>query len=209
MSQAAPQRANRDGLFTPERVVEAYRSGYFPMAESRVGPISWYSPDPRAIIPLNEFNVPRSLRREMRKSACTITVNRAFERVIGKCAEGRFPEDTWISDDIVRVYTDLHRMGIAHSVETWEEGKLVGGLYGVALGGAFFGESMFSRIPNASKFALVSLVTRLNARGYLLLDTQIMNEHIRQFGAIDVPRVRYLALLEEALPLEVEFTDRG
>jgi leucyl/phenylalanyl-tRNA--protein transferase len=209
MSQTAHQRANRDGLFTPERVVEAYRSGYFPMAESRMGPISWYSPDPRAIIPLNEFNVPRSLRREMKRSDCTITVNRAFDRVIGECAEGRFPEDTWISDEVVRVYTDLHRMGIAHSVETWEEGKLVGGLYGVALGGAFFGESMFSRIPSASKFALVSLVSRLNARGYRLLDTQIMNDHIRQFGAVDIPRDMYIVLLEKALPIEAEFVDRG
>ena len=207
MSYAAPQGG--DGLFTPETVVEAYRSGYFPMADSRVGPISWYSPDPRAIIPLSGFNIPRSLRREMKKSDCTITVNRAFERVIGECAEGRFPEDTWISDDIVRVYTDLHRMGVAHSVETWEEGRLVGGLHGVALGGAFFGESMFSRRPNASKFALVSLVSRLNARGYRLLDTQIMNEHIRQFGAVDIPRERYLDLLDEALPIGVEFTGPG
>jgi leucyl/phenylalanyl-tRNA--protein transferase len=143
----------------------------------------------------------------MKRSACTITVDRTFDQVIRECAEGRFTGGTWISGDIIRVYTELHRMGVAHSVETWLEGKLVGGLYGVALGGAFFGESMFSRIPNGSKFALVSLVGRLNARGYRLLDTQIMNEHIRQFGAVDIPRDRYLLLLAEALSLGVRFLD--
>ena len=193
--------------FDTSVVVSAYRSGFFPMAESRTGPISWHSPDPRAIIPLDDFNVPRSLRREMRQSACMITVDRSFDHVIAECAEGRYPDDTWISDDIIRVYTDLHRMGVAHSVETWLEGRLVGGLYGVSLGGAFFGESMFSRMQNASKFALVTLVGRLKIRGYRLLDTQIMNEHIRQFGAIDIPREDYLLLLSEALPLPVTFAD--
>ncbi|HTY59600.1 MAG TPA: leucyl/phenylalanyl-tRNA--protein transferase, partial [Bacteroidota bacterium] len=113
----------------------------------------------------------------------------------------------WISDDIIRVYTELHRLGIAHSVETWLEGKLVGGLYGISLGGAFFGESMFSRMSNGSKFALVTLVERLNARGYRLLDTQIMNDHVRQFGAVDIPREEYLALLARALSLPVAFVD--
>ncbi len=193
--------------FNASVVVSAYRSGFFPMAESRLGPISWHSPDPRAIIPLPTFNVPRSLRREMRNSACTITVDRAFDHVIAGCADGRFPDETWISDDIIRVYTDLHRMGVAHSVETWLEGELVGGLYGVSIGSAFFGESMFSRISNASKFALVTLAGRLNARGYRLLDTQIMNEHVRQFGAIDIPREMYLSLLAEALSFPVKFID--
>ncbi|HEX7572968.1 MAG TPA: leucyl/phenylalanyl-tRNA--protein transferase [Bacteroidota bacterium] len=202
----SPQRYAYE-RFDPAVVVSAYRSGYFPMAESRSGPISWYSPDPRAIIPLEGFNVPRSLRREMKRSACTITVDRAFDQVIRECAEERLPDGTWISGDIIRVYTELHSMGVTHSVETWLEGKLVGGLYGVALGGAFFGESMFSRVPSASKFALVSLVERLNARGYRLLDTQIMNEHIRQFGAVDIPRDRYLLLLSEAVPLGVGFLD--
>jgi leucyl/phenylalanyl-tRNA---protein transferase len=191
----------------PSVVVSAYRSGFFPMAESRSGPVSWHSPDPRAVIPLDGFNIPRSLRREMKMSACTVTVDRAFENVIGECADGRFPDETWISDDIIRVYTELHRMGIAHSLETWFEGNLVGGLYGVAIGGAFFGESMFSRKTNASKFALVTLVGRLNQRGYRLLDTQIMNEHVRQFGAIEIPREKYLFLLSEALSLAVNFVD--
>jgi len=193
--------------FDPSVVVAAYRTGFFPMAESRTGPISWHSPDPRAIIPLDGFNIPRSLRRVMKLSACTITVDRAFEHVIGACAEGRYPDGTWISDDIIRVYTELHRLGIAHSVETWLEGKLVGGLYGISLGGAFFGESMFSRMSNGSKFALVTLVERLNARGYRLLDTQIMNDHVRQFGAVDIPREEYLALLARALSLPVAFVD--
>ena len=193
--------------FDPALVVSAYHIGFFPMAESRSGPISWYSPDPRAIIPLEGFNVPRSLRREMKRSPCTMTVDRAFDQVIRECAEGRCPDGTWISGDIIRVYTELHSMGVAHSVETWLEGKLVGGLYGLALGGAFFGESMFSRIPSASKFALVSLVGRLKSRGYRLLDTQIMNEHVRQFGAVDIPRDQYLILLSEAVSLDVRFLD--
>ena len=193
--------------FDPAVVVAAYRTGFFPMAESRTGPISWHSPDPRAIIPLNDFNIPRSLRREMRQSACTVTVDRAFDHVIGECAEGRYPDETWISDDIIRVYTELYRQGVAHSVETWREGTLVGGLYGISLGGAFFGESMFSRMQNGSKFALVTLVGRLKTRGFRLLDTQIMNEHIRQFGAVDIPREKYLALLSEALSLPVSFVD--
>ena len=191
--------------FDAELVISAYRSGFFPMAESRTGPISWYSPDPRAIIPLDAFNIPRSLRREMQRSSSSITIDRAFADVIAQCGERRFPEDTWISVDIIRVYTELHRMGIAHSVETWKEGKLVGGLYGIALGGAFFGESMFSRVSNASKFALVALVTRLTERGYRLLDSQIINDHVRQFGAVEIPRERYLDMLAEALSLPVSF----
>ncbi|HTR98641.1 MAG TPA: leucyl/phenylalanyl-tRNA--protein transferase [Bacteroidota bacterium] len=191
--------------FDSELVVSAYRSGFFPMAESRNGPISWYSPDPRAVIPLDAFNVPRSLRREMRRSSSSVTFDRSFGDVIAQCAERRFPEETWISDDIVRVYTELHARGIAHSVEIWLEGKLVGGLYGIALGGAFFGESMFSRVSGASKFALVSLVARLRERGYMLLDSQIINDHVRQFGAIEIPRDRYLSLLAEALSLPVSF----
>ena len=209
MPPTCPTRTFSEERFDPAVVISSYRAGLFPMAESRAGPISWHSPDPRAIIPLQGFNVPRSLRREMKRSACTITVDRAFDHVIGECAEGRFPDGTWISDDIMRVYKELHRMGVAHSMETWLEGRLVGGLYGVALGWAFFGESMFSRIPNASKFALVSLVGRLNARGYRLLDTQIMNEHIRQFGAVDIPRDRYLILLSAALSVDTSFLDEN
>ena len=194
--------------FDPAVVVSAYRSGFFPMAESRAGPISWYSPDPRAIIPLagiqySEESPPGDEAFGMHDHAWTGHSIRSSgsARKEGTRRRRGFP------DDIIRVYTELHRMGVAHSVETWLEGRLVGGLYGVALGGAFFGESMFSRIPSASKFALVSLVGRLQARGYRLLDTQIMNEHIRQFGAIDIPRDLYLVLLSEALSLGMSFLD--
>lgn len=188
-----------------DTVLAAYRCGYFPMAESRTGPISWHSPDPRAIIPLDGFNIPRSFRRQLERTDVTCTVNGSFERVISACAERGHRSDTWISDDIITVYTDLHRRGIAHSVESWRKGVLVGGLYGVALGGAYFGESMFSRESDASKFALVHLVERLRSLGFLLLDTQIMNDHVRQFGAVEIPREEYLDLLAGAITLPIKF----
>ncbi len=193
--------------FDADTVLAAYRSGFFPMAESRTGPIAWYSPDPRAIIPLDTFNVPRSLRRQLSRTDVTCTVNGAFERVIRACAERGPDSATWISEDIIGVYTDLHRSGIAHSIETWRQGLLVGGLYGVALGGAFFGESMFSRESDASKFALVHLVRRLQSLGFLLLDTQIMNDHVRQFGAVELPRDSYLDLLSRAISLPMKFVE--
>ena len=193
--------------FDADTVLTAYRSGFFPMAESRTGPISWFSPDPRAVIPLDTFHVPRSLRRALSGNAITCTVNGAFDRVIHSCAERGPLAETWISEDIIRAYTDLHRRGHAHSVETWRKGVLVGGLYGVSLGGAFFGESMFSRESNASKFALVFLVERLKSRGFVLLDTQIINDHVRQFGAEEIPRAEYLTLLTRALPLPVKFVE--
>lgn len=193
--------------FDADTVLAAYRSGFFPMADSRTGPISWYSPDPRAIIPLDTFNVPRSLRRRLGRADITCTVNGAFERVIRACAERGSFSDSWISDEIIGVYTDLHRRGMAHSVETWNKGVLVGGLYGVALGAAFFGESMFSRESDASKFALVHLVQRLRILGFLLLDTQIMNDHVRQFGAVEIPRATYLELLTRATGLPIKFVE--
>ncbi len=193
--------------FDADTVLAAYRSGFFPMAESRTGPIAWYSPDPRAIIPLDTFNVPRSLRRQLSRTDVTCTVNGAFERVIRACAERGPDSATWISEDIIGVYTDLHRSGIAHSIETWRQGLLIGGLYGVALGGAFFGESMFSRESDASKFALVHLVRRLQSLGFLLLDTQIMNDHVRQFGAVELPRDSYLDLLSRAISLPMKFVE--
>ena len=193
--------------FDAETVLAAYRSGFFPMAESRRGPISWFSPDPRAVIPLDTFNIPRSFRRQLRRPDLTCTINSAFHRVILACAErGPFSE-TWISDDIVRVYSDLHRRGVAHSVETWSNGILIGGLYGIALGGAYFGESMFSRESNASKFALVHLIERLRNRGFVLLDTQIINDHVRQFGAVEISREKYLDLLTRALRQPTKFAD--
>jgi leucyl/phenylalanyl-tRNA---protein transferase len=188
----------------PEFVVAAYCAGYFPMAESRTGPISWFSPDPRAIIPLDGFRIPRSLRQSMRKGMYEVRTDAACAEVIRACAER---EETWISEEIIQVYARLHERGVVHSVESWQEGRLLGGLYGVSIGGAFFGESMFSRARDASKVALVSLVSRLRERGYLLLDTQFINNHVLQFGAREIPREQYLKLLARALTVETSFED--
>ena len=201
------ERAIMAKRIDPETVLSAYRSGFFPMAESRKGPISWFSPDPRAIIPLESFRIPRSLRKELKSGRYAVTINKRFEEVIRECAQRRPDDETWISHEIVRVYSALHQMGFAHSVETWADGCLAGGLYGVAIGGAFFGESMFSRMSNMSKVALVHLVSRLRQKGYRLLDTQIMNDHMRQFGAIEIPRAQYLGLLERAISLPLSFAD--
>lgn len=187
---------------TPALVLQAYRIGYFPMADPGTGLVSWYSPDPRAIIPLETFTVSRSLRRTVRKELFQTTINAAFELVIKGCADR---EETWISGEIASVYCELHRMGYAHSVESWREGELVGGLYGVAIGGAFFGESMFSTTTDASKVAMVRLVERLRLRNFRLLDTQFVNEHLKQFGVTEIPRSEYLRLLTDAVSLPSSF----
>jgi leucyl/phenylalanyl-tRNA--protein transferase len=189
----------------PDVILRAYAHGLFPMADSRTGPISWYSPDPRAIIPLQDFHAPRSLRRIIRKGVFEIRVDTAFEQVVRGCA---MRTETWISDPVIRAYTLLHHRGHAHSVEAWRAGGLVGGLYGVSIRGAFFGESMFSLESEASKVALASLVGRLRRNRFVLLDTQIMNEHVRQFGAIEIPRTDYLNLLASALSADVCFVGR-
>lgn len=174
------------------------------MAESRDGPLSWYSPDPRGIIPLRPGNIPRSVRKLVRDGRFEVRFDTSFELVMRSCAER---EETWISGEIIDVYTALFRIGYGHSVEAWEGGALVGGLYGVAIGGAFFGESMFSRVSGTSKVALASLIVRLETAGFSLLDTQYITPHLAQFGAIEVPRVEYLALLENALEIDVSFTE--
>jgi len=189
---------------TPDLLVMAYRAGFFPMAESREGPLAWFSPDPRAIIPLESFRISRSLRRVLQKGTFTVRMDCAFEQVIRACAER---EETWISEEIVEAYSALHTRGLAHSVECWQGDQLAGGLYGVAIGGAFFGESMFSRTRDASKVALVHLVTRLRARGYLLLDTQFLTPHLARFGALEIPRARYIALLRKAVTAVTCFSD--
>ena len=184
--------------FNTETVIAAYRQGIFPMAMNERGGIGWFSPDPRAIIPLDErFHIPHGLQRTLRKGRFTLTANRDFPAVISACSTAH--GETWISDDIIRVYTNLHRIGHAHSVEVWLDDKLAGGLYGVHLGGAFFGESMFHRETDASKVALVWLVERLRARGFSLLDTQWTTPHLIRFGAHEIPRSAYLHLLEAAL----------
>ena len=188
-------------------LVSAYTHGWFPMA-GEDGVVRWYSPDPRGIIPLDAFHIPSRLARVVRSRRFEIRVNTAFADVIRSCAEvPRDPADpgSWISDEIVEAYVTLHERGVAHSVEAWRDGVLAGGLYGVALGGVFFGESMFHRVANASKVTLVSLVERLRERGYRLLDTQWTTEHLEQFGAVEIPRRRYLQLLEHALRLPCRF----
>jgi leucyl/phenylalanyl-tRNA--protein transferase len=186
---------------TPEHLLVAYASGYFPMAESRESEeLFWFSPDPRGVLPIEGFNIPRGLARFMKDHPFTLKVNSAFEEVMRGCAEITNKRDeTWINDHIIALYVALHKMGNAHSVETWRDGKLVGGLYGVSLGGAFFGESMFSREAEASKVALVTLVDVLRDAGYVLLDTQYANPHLQQFGIQEIPRRRYIKMLEKAL----------
>jgi leucyl/phenylalanyl-tRNA--protein transferase len=196
VKRPAPPRLDADLL------LRAYGAGFFPMAASKRGPLSWFSPDPRTIIPLESFNVPRSLSRVIRENHFEIRVNGAFDAVIHGCADR---EDTWISREIIEATTELHRRGFAHSVESWQAEELAGGLYGVAIGGAFFGESMFSRTPNASKAALVALVERLRTRGFRLLDVQYSNPHLAQFGAAEISRENYLDLLARALALPAVF----
>ena len=185
---------------TPELMLRAYRSGLFPMAETRRGDkLYWLDPEQRGVLPLHDFHLPRRLRRTALSDAFTIQADRDFAGVIAACAtpaEGR--EDTWINRDIERLFTALHRQGHAHSVEAWQEGRLVGGLYGVVLGGAFFGESMFSLVRDASKVALVHLVARLRLGGFLLLATQFVTAHLSQFGAYEIPRAHYKAALDRA-----------
>jgi leucyl/phenylalanyl-tRNA---protein transferase len=172
------------------------------------GEIRWYSPDPRGVLPLNEVHIPRRLARVARQGRFRIAIDTAFGDVIRACAaEDRDPEDagTWIDEQIIESYTALHDLGLAHSVEAWNGDRLVGGLYGVALRGTFFGESMFHRETDASKVALVALVERLRERGFTLLDTQWVTPHLEQFGAIEIPRDDYLKLLEESLRLDCTF----
>ncbi|AKU92060.1 leucyl/phenylalanyl-tRNA--protein transferase [Vulgatibacter incomptus] len=187
---------------TPELIVSAYCRGVFPMADEITSEIGWYSPDPRAIFPLDAFHVPRSLAKTIRQGVFEIRFDSAFEEVMRACAAR---EETWISEEIVGAYVALHRHGLAHSVEAYRDGELVGGLYGVALGGAFMGESMFSRATDASKVCLVALVERLRERDFRLLDSQLPTEHLSRFGQIVVPRKVYLRQLAAALRLDRRF----
>ena len=186
---------------TPDILLRAYSIGLFPMAESADDPeIFWVEPEVRGVLPLDGFHVSKSLGKTIRKRPFAIQVNTAFDRVIDLCAEAADDRpNTWINATIRLLYSELHRMGHAHSVEAWEGEELVGGLYGVSLGSAFFGESMFSRRTNASKVCLVHLVERLRAKGFTLLDTQFTTEHLKTFGAVDVPKEEYLEMLKEAV----------
>ncbi len=191
-------------LLTPELVLSAYSIGLFPMANDRDDPtIHWIDPLHRGILPLDRFHVPRSLKKTIRKGRFELTVNRDFPAVIRACAEATADRPrTWLNDDIIELYLDLHRRGHGHSIETWEAGRLVGGLYGLALGGVFCGESMFSRATDASKVALVELVARLRIGGFVLLDTQFVNDHLTQFGIEEITRSAYKARLKKALTIE-------
>jgi leucyl/phenylalanyl-tRNA--protein transferase len=182
-----------------ERVVDAYRHGVFPMAVPEARVVTWHHPDPRAVIPLDAYHVPRRLARTLRSGRFEVSFDRAFPDVMRGCAEGR---PVWIGPEFHRVYGELHRRGLAHSVEVWQDGALVGGLYGVHLGGGFFAESKFHRVTDASKVALASLLQRLDERGFRLLEVQYLTEHLEQFGTIEVPDSEYQRLLRRALAVE-------
>jgi leucyl/phenylalanyl-tRNA--protein transferase len=183
-------------LLTPEILIKAYCSGYFPMASSRWGQVYWHSPDMRAVFILNEYKIPRSIIKSIKKDHFDFTINENFEYVIEQCANR---EDTWISDEIIDAYVDLHHRGYAHSIETWKEGKICGGLYGVAIGSAYFGESMFNHIKNASKAAFCYLVHHLKAKNFVFIDSQYINHFTAQLGAIEIPQKEYLKLLNYAI----------
>jgi leucyl/phenylalanyl-tRNA--protein transferase len=190
-------------VIDPRLLLEAYAQGVFPMAMED-GEMGWFSPDPRGIIPIREFHVPHGLKRLLRRGAYEVRLNTAFTAVMRGCADR---ESTWINESILRSYVRLFELGFAHSVETWMGHRLVGGLYGVAIGGAFFGESMFSRETGASQVALHALVTRLDERGFTLLDTQWTTEHLSRFGAHEIAREDYLRRLERAIRLPCRFME--
>jgi leucyl/phenylalanyl-tRNA--protein transferase len=188
-------------VITADLLLHAYANAAFPMALED-GEIAWFSPDPRAIIPLETFHVPHGLRRALKKSVLQIRISTAFEEVMRRCGER---EDTWINEEIIASYVNLHRLGYGHSVEAWLEDRLVGGLYGVAIGAAFFGESMFHEVTDASKIALHALITRMLEREFTLLDTQWITPHLKTFGAIEIPRSTYRRMLAEAMREERTF----
>jgi leucyl/phenylalanyl-tRNA--protein transferase len=192
-----------------QTLLAAYAQGFFPMANQQ-GRIAWYTANPRGIIPLDDFHVPQSLRSLSRRGpdlgGFEVRINFDFEAIMRACGENR-GDGTWINDELVEAYVRLHRLGFAHSVETWKEGKLAGGLYGVSLGAAFFGESMFHVVRDASKVALVYLVKRLNDRNFELLDTQAVTAHLSHFGCIEIPAEEYLKKLQKALQRKCQFDD--
>lgn len=194
--------------FTADDLLQCYRRGIFPMADSREDPTIYFvDPEERGIIPLGGLKISKSLAKIVRRGDFEVTYNAAFRQVMTECAaKTQDRPDTWINDGIKFLYGELHASGNAHSVEVWQNGSIVGGLYGVSIGGAFFGESMFSRVSNASKVALVHLVNRLNETGFVLLDTQFINPHLERMGAIEIPREDYLERLTAALEKPGNFT---
>jgi leucyl/phenylalanyl-tRNA---protein transferase len=194
-----------DNSLTAEALIYAYTSGVFPMAE-RDGSIYWYRPDPRAIIPIDTYKPAKSLKPILNRGQFEIRIDTQFEAVMRACAAPRvYEEETWISEEIIQAYVELFNMGFAHSVEAYEDGKLVGGLYGVHIGSAFFGESMFMLVSNASKVAFHSLIEILRANEFNLLDTQFMNDNVQRYGAIEIKRAEYERRLSRALLRASEF----
>ncbi len=200
--------ASRDPLrLTPDLLLGAYASGIFPMSESRDDPeVFWVDPERRGIFPLQRFHISRSLRRRIRRGGFEVRFDTAFEAVVRACADRH---ETWINETIFDLYAALHRLGHAHSAEIWEDETLIGGVYGVTLGAAFFGESMFSRRRDASKLALAWLIDRLRAGGFMLFDTQFLTPHLASLGAVEISRAEYRALLAEALEREADFDRQG
>lgn len=197
----------KDFVITPELLLKGYANGIFPMAESRDDPdVFWVDPRKRGILPLDAFHISRSLARAMRRSTWTLTADTDFEGVVDGCADRA---DTWINPKIRRLYSALYDSRHAHSIEVWEGTTLVGGVYGVVLGAAFFGESMFSRRTNASKMALAGCVDRLRRGGFSLFDTQFLTDHLASLGAIEVTRARYHTLLDAAMNQTADFIDPG
>ena len=194
-------RNKMDPEFTAELVLRAYTAGIFPMGHDD-GIIRWYSPDPRCIIPLDQFHTSKRLARTIRQGKFELKVNADFEKIMRLCAER---ESTWITDEIVRVYCELHKHGFAHSVEAYLDGEIAGGLYGVSIGGAFMGESMFHIATDASKVCLAYLVERMKERGFILLDSQYVTDHLSTFNAIQISREEYLERLRDALTLKCVF----
>jgi leucyl/phenylalanyl-tRNA--protein transferase len=191
------------GDLGPERLLQAYRSGVFPWYGENE-PICWWSPDPRAIFELDRLHIARRMRRTLRSGGFTVTVDRDFAGVIRGCAQGR-TEGTWITPEMIQAYETLHARNYAHSIEVWQEDELAGGLYGVAIGGFFAGESMFARRRDGSKVALVHLMERLRQRGFQLFDIQFLTDHTTRLGAVEIPRSEYLVRLREALAVSAAF----
>jgi leucyl/phenylalanyl-tRNA--protein transferase len=196
---------NTNSLST-DQLIYAYASGVFPMADAATGEIHWYRPDPRALIPIDTYQPSRSLKPILNKGIFEIKVDQQFRRVMEFCAEPRpYEPETWISTELIDVYTELHRMGFAHSVEAYMEGELVGGLYGVHIGAAFFGESMFTRASNASKVCFHYLIELLRKNNFELLDSQFMNDNVKRYGAIEISRTAYEKRLAKAINRSCNF----
>jgi len=192
---------------TPDDLIYGYTNGIFPMSDA-TNQLYWYSPDPRAIIPLKSYKIQKSLRPVINKKVFEVRYNTDFEQVMRYCSQPRQGDsDTWISEEIINAYTDLHKLGMAHSVETYIDNRLVGGVYGVSIGAVFFGESMFHLVPNASKVAFHYLVQTLKRNDYQLLDTQFMNDNVKRFGAVEIPKAAYLLQLKVALSEKTNFVE--